>query len=979
MAPKARMTTRGTIVMCLLLSARRIIASVLILTGWGAAAPSARAQFQPSDRMTPMNHGPFVSTTFSADPLSPRGILAHKAIVVQIAADPQAVIAFDTDLLRVAGAWTGGFLKWYPARDGLQEWPSPDGFDHHATSARPGWSLDRKFTDPRAWKYGPMSPARGAYKGLHLHGERVVFSYSVGGCDVLESHAFERVGPHPVFRRVLNLSATQETLSLSVLQAPDGPATELERVDASEFHGYVRIRAGGEARLVGHHGLPAGAAWRLTDRHLILDLPPLSDPVRLSLLIGPVAPLAAEAPLVARFSELTPSPDLSPLREPGPARWSPLETQAVAGEGEGPFVVDDLTLPADNPWHSFLRLSAVDFLDDDRAVVTSLSGDVWVVAGLAAREGTLRWRRFATGLNQPLGVKVVDGRILVTGRDQITRLHDLDGDGEADFYENFNNEVMAATNFHAFTLNLDTDTRGNLYFAKATPWPPESQGVRAEITPHHGRLFRLPAQGGRLEAIASGLRNPNGLSIGPAGDIVASDNEGNWVPTSKVHRIERGGFHGFIPSAHRDTPQRDFVKPIVWIPHFVDNSPSTPIFITSPTWPEVLQNQLLLTSYGRGTLSLVLVESVGNQWQGSHVKLPLAFNSGTQHARFHRDGHLYVAGLTSWQSVGHGGARGSLHRVRYTGRPLRLPVAVTTKPGQLELVFSDALDRASATDPANVSLSMWTYPWTSRYGTQGQVYSIKQPGRMGSDPLMVEGVHLSDDGRTLTLNVPELRDSLVTRTLGVLPNLPDMIEASLGLVVAIDYRFRTQDGADLHHVLHKTIHRVPGDTESASTLPHSGSASEGVQSVSPPMTTGHGSNASSSAPAPGRAIVAASGRPIELRSSGVALSYDVTEIRAKTGERLSLRYVNASEMVHNLVIVRSERDIEPVGIAGLAAHATEWVPASERARILEASPLAQPGQTVTLDFTAPSPGVYPYICTFSGHFTVMQGRLIVEP
>ena len=42
-------------------------------------------------------------------------------------------------------------------------------------------------------------------------------------------------------------------------------------------------------------------------------------------------------------------------------------------------------------------------------------------------------------------------------RDQITILHDRNGDGEADFYENFNNQVMAATNFHAFTMNLVGD------------------------------------------------------------------------------------------------------------------------------------------------------------------------------------------------------------------------------------------------------------------------------------------------------------------------------------------------------------------------------------------------------------------------------------------------------------------------------------------------------------------------------------------
>jgi hypothetical protein len=66
-------------------------------------------------------------------------------------------------------------------------------------------------------------------------------------------------------------------------------------------------------------------------------------------------------------------------------------------------------------------------------------------------------------------------------------LHDLNKDGFADFYENFNNEIMASTNFHAFTLNLETDSQGNFYFATSTPWPPYGKGEGPskdeEITP----------------------------------------------------------------------------------------------------------------------------------------------------------------------------------------------------------------------------------------------------------------------------------------------------------------------------------------------------------------------------------------------------------------------------------------------------------------------------------------------------------------
>jgi hypothetical protein len=786
--------------------------AILVSTLAGLSfAVSMAAQDVRTDNMNRMEHGSFVSATIAADPLSPgRSIMVHKGIAVRVASDPVAVMAFDTDLLRTAAAWTGGFLHWYPARDSLEQWPGPDGFSHFGTGERPGWSTNGEFNDPRPWRYGPLPRERGHYKGLYVHGDDVVFSYAIGDADVLERPGFVRAADQPVFVRTINLQPAAAQLSLHVLETPVGHAVSLEQRMLSDDRGYLQIRAGTQTRLVGFQGLPAGATWRLAFRHLVLDLPKLAQPLRFDLFVGPVSTIAYDGALADHLRQAPAVRDLAPLTQPGPARWKILETQAVAGTDEGPFAVDTLTAPFPNPWRSHLRLSDVDFLSDGRAVVASLSGDVWLVDGIGEVAGTLRWHRFATGLNQPLGVRVVDDVVHVTGRDQITRLHDRDGNGEADFYENFNNDVMAATNFHAFTMNLETDSAGRFHFAKATPWPPAPLGVPAEITPHHGVLFRMPPDGRGLEILATGLRNPNGLGIGPDDEMVYADNEGNWIPTSMVQRVRTGAFHGFVPSAHlkRMPADEDFKKPIVWIPHFVDNSPAKPTFIVNERWPAELQGHLLLASYGRGTLSLVLLEDVEGEWQGSHLMLPHEFRSGLERARFHTDGHLYVAGLTSWQSVGHGGDWASFHRVRYTGRPLNLPVAVNTRAGGLELRFSDPLDPAVATDAARYTIDQWTYPWTSQYGTRNQVYSVARPGETKADRVTIRSARLSDDRKTVLLEIPEMKPGPVNARVPLLKNLPDQIDASLGIVMAIEYKLRTADGTPLDHTLHKTVHRV---------------------------------------------------------------------------------------------------------------------------------------------------------------------------
>ncbi|HUE97358.1 MAG TPA: hypothetical protein VMN39_11905, partial [Longimicrobiaceae bacterium] len=557
-----------------------------------------------------------------------------------------------------------------------------------------------------------------------------------------------------------------------------------ERVDVTAGGGYVAVRVGTSSQAIGFRGLPADANWRMADHHLILALPVLTSPVRLEISIGPVLDDVGAEYLREHVANTAPVRDLTPLTQPGPGQYEIVQTQAVTGADTGPFAVDVLTLPEDNPWNSFVRLTGVDFLSDGRAVVSSLSGDIWLVSGITEQLGTLGWKRYATGLNQPLGVRVVDDQIYVTGRDQITRLHDRNGDDEADFYEAFNNEIMAGWNYHEFTMHLETDSEGNFYFAKATPWPPYERGRNTEITPHHGVLFRLSPDGSDLQVIATGMRNPNGLAIGPNDEIAYTDQQGHWMPTSPLHLIQDGGFYGFVPSAHLEEAPTSFPNPILWTPQQVDNSPGNPIWITSQTWPEELQGGLMLASYGRANLSLILTETVNGEVQGGHLNLPLTFESGLLRGRFAPDGHLYVNGLTSWQSAG--AKPGSFHRVRYTGRSLYLPTALNVKANGIVLRFSDPVDPVTAADPANYEVERWNYRWTSNYGSP--LVSVSDPQREGIDSVTVTSVQLGEDGRTVFLELPDMRPVMS---------------------MAIRYDLRARDGTEMKHAIHNTIHAVP--------------------------------------------------------------------------------------------------------------------------------------------------------------------------
>jgi hypothetical protein len=705
------------------------------------AKPTPIEPIKPGQKGSTMDYGPFLSSTVGRVRYKKDADLyALKGLSIRVAKDVTA--CFDTDTLRWAAVWTGGFLDLagthlVTSKGSIP--PTMGGTELFSTKPGPGVSKGEDWKDPRPAPYGPLPRGWGRYQGLFLNGERVILSYLAGEVPVLELPGWSA----GIFTRTIRIGPSREPVLL--------------------------LLAEGEGVWTGGNGLPEGARTETAAGRTVLRVPALAAPVVFTVTTGKGVAAVLSGP---------PFPDPAELCKGGPARWTgEIVAKGAVGANDAAYVLDTLPVPEENPWKAWMRLTALDFFSDGRAAVCTWSGDVWIVSGIDEKLEAVSWRRFATGLYEPLGLKVVGDTVYVLGRDQITRLHDLNGDGEADFYENFNNDATTMANYHAFAFELHTDPDGNFY------WSSDGHRVDSSV-PLHGCIVKVPKDGGPSEVFATGLRAANGMSVGPNGEVTCADNQGNWCPSSRLNWVRKGGFYGYVPHSGRAEAPKDFDPPLCWLPHAVDNSSGGQVWVTSGRWGP-LKGRLLHTSYGTASLFHVPFEKVGDLAQGGVVKFPLAFASGVMRGRFNpKDGQLYLSGLRGWQTAG---ARdGCLQRVRYTGKPANMILDVRPRKGALELGFSDPLDPSEGADAGLYGAFCWNYLWSEKYGSDE--YKLSDPKKKGRDALEVKSARLSEDRKTVTLEIPDLKPAMQ---------------------VLVRVRVKAADGSPVSADLYHTIHRIP--------------------------------------------------------------------------------------------------------------------------------------------------------------------------
>lgn len=517
-----------------------------------------------------------------------------------------------------------------------------------------------------------------------------------------------------------------------------------------------------------------GAKWETRGSKLCLKIPAGEESLRFVLWMTTAQPDQPIKQIADRLPAPKPADDLSRLTEGGPTQWpQKLETVPALGTTGGAFEVDVLTIPEANPWLAQVRLTGIDFYrEGDRAVLTAWDGDVWLMSGLNQLDQPnpkLTWQRIGCGLFQPLGVKIVAGKIHITCRDQLVILHDENGDGETDFYECHNHDHQVTEHFHEFAMGLQTDEEGNFYYAKS------ARHALPAVVPHHGTLLKITKDGSQTEILATGFRAANGVCLNPDGTFVVTDQEGHWNPKNRINWVTKCGFYGNMYGYHDVTDSSDeaMQQPLCWITNSFDRSPAELLWVPQDTWGR-LAGSLLNLSYGYGKVYVVPFEEVDGEKQGGLCELPIgSLPTGVMRGRFHpKDRQLYTCGMFAW--AGSATKPGGLYRIRATGEPMHLPIGLHAKRDKIQITWTDPLDRETAIDPKQYALKTWDLKRTKNYGSK----------HYNEQPLEVTAATLSKDGRTLTLKTPDLKP-----TWGM----------------EIRCRLKTEKGRELSRVIHNSV------------------------------------------------------------------------------------------------------------------------------------------------------------------------------
>jgi hypothetical protein len=356
----------------------------------------------------------------------------------------------------------------------------------------------------------------------------------------------------------------------------------------------------------------------------------------------------------------------------------------------------------------------------NQMVPPSKKGDLYLVTGIDKGDQTqMTAKKIFTGLQEPLGLKVVHDTIYLSERQALAAVFDKNGNGtiEADEYWKVAPYTDGAER-HEFFFGL-VYKDGYLYGAHSLNLIAGGTAAQPQADANRGTYLKIDPKTGKTEYISGGAREPFGMTLLPSGDILGTETQGGWNPFCALTFIKPGRFYGHPLQGQSPASPFDampYQSPALMLTQpEIANVPGEPAYV--PDGP--FKGQILYGDVTYGGIQRAFFEKVGGEYQAGVVRFSAGFPGGIGRLKFAPNGDLIV-GMTgdpnggNWHQVDKSQVWG-LQKMVANGKANFEILRVLSRPKGMEIEFTDQVG-PSGDQAANYIAETWTYKRTSSYG-----------------------------------------------------------------------------------------------------------------------------------------------------------------------------------------------------------------------------------------------------------------------
>lgn len=390
-------------------------------------------------------------------------------------------------------------------------------------------------------------------------------------------------------------------------------------------------------------------------------------------------------------------------------------------------------------------ISALD--RENTSGVPRTNGKLFILGNIGAADPEqITVQEIATGLKEPTGVCVVNGKIYVAEKIQLTEFT-LNGAAPANARKvaDITVDPLGTVNFQEYPFGLIyrdgffyTATGGGVRLGGKSY--SDDMGKLVDTT--RDGLLKIRATDGSKELLNGGLRAPNGLTWGPDSTYWVTDNQGSWAPACKLIHVVPGRNYGYPngPNKYRGMAE---TPPTVWFPHNeIGKSTTHPLYVKAGPF----KGNFLVGDISQGGVFRAAVEKVNGEYQGSVHSFSGGFSAGIQKMIELPDGSMIMGGFGRGDN-GNWGWRGKVRGLQKmtpkAGVTVFEMMAVRSRSDGMEIEFSKPVGTGAE------AAALYTVFWGSM--VPGPIYG---EGNMLTKTIIpVTGVKVSADRKRVLLQM----------------------------------------------------------------------------------------------------------------------------------------------------------------------------------------------------------------------------------